>query len=239
VSKHSDLRWVLGAVVTLAVSILVPLYALPDMFGPADAIAFVGILVTASVSLIGYLLNRQSERRLGAESDRAEHRLRKDAREQDQRLKLDAAMRAGALFSPAGGGTIHPATAASALLALTNLDRADLAVVLLVDLWTEDERAISTETAILVIDAALRSQAKAQLIAAELLCRNAKRLDSCQSLHWPSVIDGCWDTAFGPKTKLLLVDALMEMTLSGLHNENALRSVSNDQNLWMTLGLVT
>ncbi len=90
-------------------------------------------------------------------------------------------MRAGALFSPAGGGTIHPATAASALLALTNLDRADLAVVLLVDLWTEDERAISTETAILVIDAALRSQAKAQLIAAELLCRNAKRLDSCQS----------------------------------------------------------
>jgi len=53
VSKHSDLRWVLGAVVTLAVSILVPLYALPDMFGPADAIAFVGILVTASVSLRG------------------------------------------------------------------------------------------------------------------------------------------------------------------------------------------
>ncbi len=53
------------------------------------------------------------------------------------------------------------------------------------------------------------------------------------------MIDGCWDTAFGPKTKLLLVDALMEMTLSGLHNENALRSVSNDQNLWMTLGLVT
>jgi hypothetical protein len=198
------------------------------MFGPSEAIAFVGILVTASGSLIGYLVNRQSERRLSDENSRAEDRLGKEAEEQDRRLKLDAAMRAGTLCSPADGGAIHPATAASALLALTNLDRAELAVVLLVDLWSEDKRAISTETAVLVIDAALQSQSdpKAQLIAAELLCRNAKRLDSCQSLHWPSAIDGCWDATFGPKTKLLLVDALTEMTLSGPHNENALRSVA-------------
>jgi hypothetical protein len=47
------------------------------MFGPAEGIAFVGILVTASVSLIGYLLNRQSERHLADESRRAEDRLRK------------------------------------------------------------------------------------------------------------------------------------------------------------------
>ncbi len=59
-----------------------------------------------------------------------------------------------------------------------------------------------------------------------MLCRNAKRLDSCQSLHWPSVIDGSWDGKFGLKTKLLLVDALTEMTLNGPRNENALRSVA-------------
>jgi hypothetical protein len=205
-----DLRWVPGAIVTVAIGFGVPLYILPDMFGPSEAIAFVGILVTASVTLIGYLrLNREQE-------------------EQNQRLKLDAAMRAGALFDPADGGRIQPASAASGLLALTKLDHADLAVVLLVDLWSGDQGAISTETAVLVIDAALRSRKdpNAQLIAAELLCRNATRLDSCQSLHWPSAVDGCWDPTFGPKTKLLLVDALTQMTLAGPHNENALRSVA-------------
>jgi hypothetical protein len=51
------------------------------------------------------------------------------------------------------------------------------------------------------------------------------RLDTCQSLHWPSAVDGCWNATFGPKTKLLIVDALIRMALSSPHNENALRSV--------------
>ena len=79
------------------------------------------------------------------------------------------------------------------------------------------------------MDAALRTSDKpnAQLIAAELLCRNSAQLDPCQSLHWPSYIDGCWDYSFGRKTKLLLVDAL---TLTALAkkpvNEAALRSIA-------------
>jgi len=79
------------------------------------------------------------------------------------------------------------------------------------------------------VDAALRTSDKpnAQLIAAELLCRNSAELDPCQSLHWPSYIDGCWDYSFGRKTKLLLVDAL---TLTALAkkpvNEAALRSIA-------------
>ena len=32
-------------------------------------------------------------------------------------------------------------------------------------------------------------------------------LDPCQSTHWPSYIDGCWNPRFGPKTRLLLIDA--------------------------------
>jgi hypothetical protein len=85
---------------------------------------------------------------------------------------------------------------AAGLLALTRLDHADLAVALLVDLWSEregpeDPDRVSTETAILVIDAALRStSANAQLVAAELLCRNAKWLQPGQSLHWPSSLEG-------------------------------------------------
>ena len=136
-------------------------------------------------------------------------------------------MRAGALFS-SNEPPPCSATIASGLLALTQLDHADLAVALLVDLWSGDNPKVANETAVLVIDAALRSTTKpnAQLVAAELLCRQAKRLDACQSLHWPSAIDGGWDSQFGPKTKVLLLDALVSMTLSGPAKPDSLRSVA-------------
>jgi hypothetical protein len=96
-----------------------------------------------------------------------------------------------------------------------------------VDLWDDGNDKVSTETAILVIDAALRTEySSAQLVAAELLCRNADRLDPCQSLHWPSVVEGCWKPEFTHRTKLLMVEALLNMTLSGPSNESALRSVA-------------
>jgi hypothetical protein len=86
---------------------------------------------------------------------------------------------------------------------------------------------VSNETAILVLDAALTSGVpNAQLVAAELLCRNAWRLDACQSLHWPSSIDGTWLPSLANKTKLLLVDALVRMTYTSEPNENALRSLA-------------
>ncbi|HEX6358306.1 hypothetical protein [Actinophytocola sp.] len=186
------------------------------------------VWISASVALVGIgvgvLTTWQSNRRL-----RQEHH------DEQARLKLDAAMRAGELFSAKDQASADPAAIASGLLALTRLDHADLAVALLVDLWSNgDEIAdrsdhrVAHETAVLVIDAALRSTTKpnAQLVAAELLCRNAHRLNSCQSLHWPSVIDGGWDQRFGPKTKLLLLDALIVMTLARPVSEDALRSVA-------------
>ncbi|MET7568090.1 hypothetical protein ABZT04_06240 [Streptomyces sp. NPDC005492] len=196
----------------------------------AAVLTYIGVLVTASVSLIGYGINLRTERRLGNEQD-----------EQQRQLRLDAAMRAGQLVSPHDSGPAHPAALASGLLALTRLDQAELAVVLLVDLWSCDPNGsqpeppsgserlprVSHETAILVIDAALRSASpSARLVAAELLCRNATRLDTCQSLHWPRVVDGCWDPTFSPKTKLLIVEALVRMTMSGPAEEGALRAVA-------------
>jgi hypothetical protein len=138
-------------------------------------------------------------------------------------------MRAGESFSSPTPESVAPASIASSLLALTKLENADLAVALLVDFWSPGiDGRVSAETAILVVDSALRSGKRtAQLVAAELLCRNAEHLDPCQSLHWPSFIDGCWDPTFGPKTKLLLVDALILMTLAKKPvNEGALRSVA-------------
>jgi hypothetical protein len=176
-----------------------------------------GVLVTAMVALIAHTLTRQSNHRLAAEHE-----------DSYKQLKLEAAMRAGALFASSNGSTVDPASAASGLLALTRLGQAELAVALLVDLWSEGQDKVSTETAILVIDAALKSieQPNARLVAAELLCRNAQHLDACQSLHWPSLIDGGWDHNFGPKTKLLLFEALLNMTLSTKPSENALRSLA-------------
>lgn len=198
----------------------------------AAVLGLVGVILTASVPFLGQVIARQSERR----------------------LRLDAAMRAGALLRETDGRAPTSAAVASGLLALTELNRADLAVALLVGVWdrtelregaplrnesalglesvsdrspSSRETSIPDETAVLVIDAALRSRsANAQLVAAELLCRNSDRLDIRQSLHWPSAIDGRWNPAFNNKTKLLLVDALIRMALTSDRDQFALQSLA-------------
>lgn len=207
--------WLAGVtVVALAVLVVLlgPLHLAAGGAGHVTAaLAFVGVLVTACASVIGLTVTRQT------------------SRASDKRLRLDAAMRAGESFSRSSPETLSAASIASSLLALTKLDNADLAVALLVDFWEPRiEGRISTEAAILVVDAALRSgKPSAQLVAAELLCRNSRCLDPCASLQWPSFIDGCWSPAFGPKTKLLLIDALTHMTLEKKPvNEGALRSIA-------------
>jgi hypothetical protein len=209
-------------------------------------LALVGVMVTASVSVIGLILKRQSDQHLQvSKTDKA------------RQLRLDAAMRAGSLFSSSESASPDPAAIASGLLALTQLDQASLAVALLVDLWSESDgfephgfgdapsadsgdqmapilgatgppgRTVSTEVAVLVLDAALRSQVpSAQLVAAELLCRNAWRLDASKSLEWPSSIDGTWLPGLCNQTKLLLVEALIRMSCTSRPTENALRSLA-------------
>jgi hypothetical protein len=213
-----DQRWALRwGLVLVVVAVGFPL-AFWGMFnGTKEIFVYAGTVLTALVALIAHTLTRQSNQRLDAE--RIDH---------NKQLKLDAAMRAGELFSAKENTAVDAAAAASGLMALTRLGQAELAVALLVDLWSEGKDRVSDETAILVIDAALRQneQPNARLVAAELLCRNAERLSPCQSLHWPSVLDGQWDPDFGPRTKLLLVEALLRMTMAAETSENALRSVA-------------
>ena len=227
VTGQDDLRWLAGTVLALVVVVVTTMVVL-HLAGIVDGanesqgarlgaiLTFVAAMVTATLSMIGIIVKRQTERRAMLQSA--------DERE---RLRLEAAMRAGALFAGTGSGTADPASVASGLLALTQLDRSDLAVALLVDLWHSGTNSVSTETAILVLNAALSSpDQNAQLIAAELLCRNCRRLNACQALHWPSIIDGRWNPEFGLKTKILLVDALVTMTITTAHSQNALRSVA-------------
>ena len=100
-------------------------------------LALVGVMVTASVSVIGLILKRQSDQRLQVSRT-----------DKSKQLRLDAAMRAGSLFGSSESSPPDPAAIASGLLALTQLDQANLAVALLVDLWSQshgpDPHGLST-----------------------------------------------------------------------------------------------
>lgn len=195
-----------------------------------------GAVVAVPVALIGLWGVRISGRRQTQQE-----------REQEGRLRLDAAMEAAKLFGPEEAASSTAAAKAAGLLALVQLGQADLAVALLVDVWSSTapevtdgeakpgesagdagtglEPQVSTETAILVLDEALRSidAPNAQLVAAELLCRNAHRLKLGQSLHWPAAIDGSWLPDLAVRAKLLLMDALIQTSVHSTPNENALR----------------
>lgn len=193
----------------------------------AAAFTFCGAVVTAWVSMIGLVLKKLADARLERERELAEARLEREHQDESNRLRLDAAMRAGQLLASDATHPPAPAVVASGLLVLTRLDQVGLAVTLLVDLWTEENPRISSEAAILVIDAALRSTTPTtQLVAAEILCRNATRLDPCQSLHWPSSLEGRWNPDFSGRTKLLIIEALADMMLTAPANEAALRAVA-------------
>jgi hypothetical protein len=179
----------------------------------AAILTFVAALAGSLVSALSLLIGKQSE----------------------DRLRTDAAMRAGEIIGSQDGTTANPAAVASGLLALSQLGQCELAVALLVDLWPPHggcsssatakpddlsqtaSASVSNEVAILVIDKALRSSDRpAQLVASELLCRHSLYLCATQSLHWPSVIEGCWLPGLSPRAKLLLVEALVRMTIGKL-----------------------
>jgi len=214
-------------------------------------LAILAVLVPASVTLFGYWFKQQADKRLAQERDQANARLRQEQEEsqkrldqeqaqENDRLRLDAAMRAAALFGPSGDIKGNAARSASGLLALTRLGFAELAVALLVDLWhpqaypapsTEepaaDSSSVSTETAIQVINTALETcEADAQLMAAELLCRNACTLDINNSLHWPSSVNSAWIPGLPVTAKLLIVDALIHMALASPETGNSLRELA-------------
>lgn len=254
-------RWWLSVVVGLTGFLAVAI-GLMRAIGMEELGDTIGALLTTAGVFVGLVLKRQSDQRLALESRQTEDRLNQEHRDEQERLRLDAAMRAATLFNSSDDAPVDPASIASGLLALAELDRVGLAVALLVDLWPEPvardtvtrleahtERSqrspsdtpthvlgqpvdtppscVSTETAILVIDAALSSDdANAHLIAAELLCRHAADLNPCASLHWPSSVNGRWNADFAPRTKVLLVDALVHMAVNSPPTESALSTTA-------------
>jgi hypothetical protein len=210
------------------------------------ALALLALLVPASVTLIGYWIKQEAEnrhsqeheeaeKRLALEREESEKRLAQERVQENDRLRLDAAMRAAESVGPSGNAI----TSAAGLLALARLGFADLAIALLVDLWCpsvqttqagvppQDPIDVSTETAIQVINAALESrEPDAQLMAAELLCRHAGKLDISNSLDWPSSVNSAWIPELPVTAKLLIIDAPVFMALASEQTKNALRELA-------------
>src|SRR5260370_21497825 len=144
VMGRDDWKWAAGCLTALVLVTAIPLWLL---LGPLHSttsgarqlgaiLVFVGVLVTATVSIIGYVITRQSNLRLHQEYEQSNLRLQQEDEDDERRLRLEAAMRAAALFSPSGPAPVDPASIASSLLALTKLDHPELAVALLVDFWS-------------------------------------------------------------------------------------------------------
>lgn len=125
------------------------------------------------------------------------------------------------LWNPQASPSLHdPATSVPARLTSSaeSLPQSEVSV--------QAPIGVSAETAIQVINAALISKdPNAQVVAAELLCRNASVLDISKAIHWPSEINGKWDNMLPVAAKVLIVDALVHMALAS--NEiNALRELA-------------
>lgn len=113
-------------------------------------LALLVVLVPASVTLVGYWIKQQSDKRLNLQHE-----------QDNYSSKIDLALRAIDLLGAPGDSpdTASSAKSSAAFLALAHLDFVDLALALLVDLWNPDSSGVSTETAIQVINVALNSNA--------------------------------------------------------------------------------
>jgi hypothetical protein len=117
------------------------------------ALTLVGVLVSASVALVGHAINRQGE----------------------ARQAVDSSIRAVGLFAKPDGSAAEPLVTGGGLLALANLGQLDFAISLLSGLWGRDR--VTREAAITLIDKGLRSGDPAtQLDAAYVLHTNSERL---------------------------------------------------------------
>jgi hypothetical protein len=189
-------------------------------------LAILVVLVPACVTLIGYWIQRQAGKRLELQKV-----------QENARLRLDSVMRAAELLTSSGDAVASRERSVAALLALTQLDYAALAIGLLADFWSMQpslsptqenagpSSSISADTAILVIKAALMSkEPTAQLMAAELLARKAGTLDINSPLHWPD-LSRQW-VELSTATKFVLVDALIFMAIAREASENSLRTLA-------------
>lgn len=156
----------------------------------AAAIAAVGVLFSASVAFVGVLvklaLDERTERRLEADAER-NHILQREA---EQRLKLEAAIRATQLLSTSDGKLSPPMQRAAALQTLSSLGQHEVTMSLAGSLLRDSH--LAAESAVKLLNAALMSgDLQAQRDAMSLLYYEAGRFLVPGGVEYPfCFVDG-------------------------------------------------
>lgn len=177
----------------------------------AATLALVGAFVGALVSIIGVLLkysiDQQAESRLQIESQRAAA-LQAEA---EQRLKLEAAIRAVELLG-SGSGETTPIQFAGALFALASLDQHELTLSLASELLKV--RKLEASAAVSLIDKALkRGDDAIQIEAIQIFYENADRMVTLSSVEIPSSIEN-WSNDLSAYSQEWAALALAKMLVS-------------------------
>lgn len=141
----------------------------------AEALTLVGGMIGGVISVLGlvlkYSLDRQTEARLAADSERSDN----SQRESEKRLKLEAATKVIELFATKDGHDAPELQIAGGVLTLSSLGQHSLALVLTSDLLRRGK--LDASTVCVVLDQALRENSESiQIHAISLLDDNAAKM---------------------------------------------------------------
>lgn len=183
-------------------------------------LTLVGVLGTGVVTLIGFMLKHSidgyavqfqqaSEKRLQLDSDN--NRLL--GKQAEDRLRLDTALRAVALLSTSSGAPADGSQKAGALFALASLGQIELALALLAKMWPTGE--VDDDTAMVMLEKALRSEAAHQMNAVEIMLANVHRMTSSGESHiMPNGFGVSWDPTLCLWAREGLVEVVIRIILA-------------------------
>ncbi len=174
----------------------------------AAALALLGVIATASVSLVGYLLKKSFD----------QHSLRLQQATED-RLRQETALQAVKLMSTQDGKEAPVSQRSGALFALVTLDQIDLALALVENLLRRSESNSvgdfeeDAAAAIWVIERAFQSSVpRHQLISGGLLHTFRRNLyDGEGSFFWPECFLLDWDVKVDPHARYNVLLTLAEV----------------------------
>ena len=197
---------VFGALVILSIWLGISSYqTLKSSEGSAIAavVAFIGVLITTVISLLGILVKSSYDQRS----------LKLEI-EAEKRLKLESAIEAISLQSTPDGRPSSIGQQSSSLILLAELKQLELALVMLSHMWPEEN--ITPAAAARLIDIGLQSENPInEAMSAEILLHNSTRLvnpSTCE-IAWPEIITNKWTLKVKPSSRSLILSALIDLMM--------------------------
>lgn len=174
----------LGVIIVIFVALIVIMSQLgffnftgdePSSNVVAAAIALVGTFLGAAVSVVGILVKHSFDQQTLAKQEMETRRNEASKWEAEQRLKLEAAVRALQLFSTSEGKATPEIQRDGALFTLANLGQYTLTLQLVDNLLNKGE--LNAGTASNLIDIAIRNGNLDEKVQATLVMNNINRLE--------------------------------------------------------------